>query len=268
MSRENIERVRGGYEAFARGDLEAVLELLDPDVDWQPAIAPILGVEAVRGREGVRQFLTRDLFEGFDEFRAEPLSFEDLGETVLVMVRYTGRGESTGLELKQTFAAVYEIRDGKTVRMRDYPSRAEALEAEGLAEYAMSQGNLELVRQHIEAYAAGDAEGALKFVDPEVEVDLSRAGLDAEIFHGHAGLARSVRSFRGAFIDYRFEIRRLVDADDRVVGLIRDGGRGKASGVESDRFFALVYALRSGRIVRMTGYSEDREALEAAGLSE
>ena len=134
MSQENIERVRSGYESFARGDLEAVLELLDPDVDWHPAIAPILGVEAIRGREGVRQFFTKDLFEGFDEFQAEPLSFEDLGEIVLVMVRYTGRGESTGLELNQTFATVYEIRDGKTVRMRDYPSRAEALAAVGLSE--------------------------------------------------------------------------------------------------------------------------------------
>ena len=59
-----------------------------------------------------------------------------------------------------------------------------------------------------------------------------------------------------------------MDADDRVVGLIRDAGRGKASGIASERLFALVYALRSGRIVRMTGYMEDAEALEAAGLSE
>ena len=68
MSQENVEIVRGGYEAFARGDVDAVLELLHPDVDWRPAIAPILGVETVRGREAVRRFLTRDLFEGFDRF--------------------------------------------------------------------------------------------------------------------------------------------------------------------------------------------------------
>jgi ketosteroid isomerase-like protein len=44
MSQENVERIRRGYEAFARGDVDAVLELLHPDVDWHPAIAPILGV--------------------------------------------------------------------------------------------------------------------------------------------------------------------------------------------------------------------------------
>jgi ketosteroid isomerase-like protein len=132
----------------------------------------------------------------------------------------------------------------------------------------MSQENVEIVRQHIEAYAAGDAERALSFVDPAVVVDTSRVGLEAETFHGHAGLARGVRSFRGAFRDYRFEIRRLVEVDNRVVGLIRDAGHGKASGIESERRFAVVYVLRSGKIVGMTGYVDDAEALEAVGLSE
>jgi uncharacterized protein len=134
MSRENVEQLRRGYEAFARGDVEAVLELLHPDVDWQPAIAPILGVDTVRGRDAVRRFFTQDLFEGFDEFRAEPLSFEDFGDIVLVTVRYTGRGESSGIEMDQTFATIYKLRDGKTVKMHDYSTRAEALEAAGLAE--------------------------------------------------------------------------------------------------------------------------------------
>jgi ketosteroid isomerase-like protein len=82
----------------------------------------------------VRDFLTRDLFEGFDRFRAEPLAFEDLGDAVLVTARYVGRGESSGIELDQTFATLYRLRDGKAVSMRDYLTRAEALEAAGLRE--------------------------------------------------------------------------------------------------------------------------------------
>src|SRR5215217_3504576 len=56
MSQENVENVRRGYEAFARGDLDAVLERLDSAVDWHPVIAPILDVETVRGKEAVRRF--------------------------------------------------------------------------------------------------------------------------------------------------------------------------------------------------------------------
>ena len=53
---------------------------------------------------------------------------------MLVTVRYVGRGESTGLEIDQTFASLYRLRDGKTVSMRDCSTRAEALEAAGLRE--------------------------------------------------------------------------------------------------------------------------------------
>jgi uncharacterized protein len=134
MSKEDVEILREGFEQFARGDVESVLERLDPDVDWQPAIGPILGVEAVRGREAMRKFLTRDLFDGFSEFRAEALAYEDLGDAVLVTVRYVGRGESTGLEMDQAATSLYRLRDGKVVSMRDYSTRAEALEAAGLSE--------------------------------------------------------------------------------------------------------------------------------------
>jgi ketosteroid isomerase-like protein len=135
MSLENVESLRQGFEEFARGDVEAVLERLDPDVEWQPALAPILGVETVRGREDVMTFFTRDLFEGFDQFSAEPLAFEDLGDDlVLVTVRYAGRGESSGLEIDQTFASLYRFRNQKVVTYRDYSTRAEALKAAGLSE--------------------------------------------------------------------------------------------------------------------------------------
>ena len=91
-------------------------------------------METVRGREAVREVLTRDLFEGLDEFRAEPVAYEDLGDAVLVTVRYVGRGESTGIEIDQTFASLYRLRNGMTVSMRDYPTRAEALQATELSD--------------------------------------------------------------------------------------------------------------------------------------
>jgi ketosteroid isomerase-like protein len=136
MSQENVEFLRQGFAEFARGDVDALLERFDPDIDWHAALAPMLGVESIRGREAMRRFLTRDLFEeGFDEFRAEPLAYEDLGnDHILVMTRYVVRGESSGIEMDQRYATLYELREGKVVTMRDYPTKADALEAAELSE--------------------------------------------------------------------------------------------------------------------------------------
>ena len=136
MSQENVESLRQGFAEFARGDLDALLERFDPDINWHAALAPILGVDSSRGREAMRSFLTRDLFEeGFDEFRAEPLAYEDLSDDhVLVMTRYVVRGESSGIETDHTYATLYELREGKAVTMRDYLTRADAIEAAGLSE--------------------------------------------------------------------------------------------------------------------------------------
>lgn len=134
MSQENVEILRGGFEAFAQGDVEAVLDRLDPDVEWSAAIAPILGVTTVHGKTALRKFLVHDLQDGFDDFRAEPLSFEDYGDTVLVLTRYSGRGTASGVEIEQTFHSIYVFRDGAIVKMRDYATKTEALEAAGLSE--------------------------------------------------------------------------------------------------------------------------------------
>ena len=39
MSQENVEAVKRAREAANRGDIEALLEELDPEVEWHPAMA-------------------------------------------------------------------------------------------------------------------------------------------------------------------------------------------------------------------------------------
>jgi ketosteroid isomerase-like protein len=96
MSQENVEILRRGFEAFAPGDVEALLDLVDPDIEWSAAIAPILGVTATRGKAALRKFFIQDLQEAFEDFRAEPLSFEDHCDVVLVVTRYGGRAKGSG----------------------------------------------------------------------------------------------------------------------------------------------------------------------------
>ena len=52
----------------------------------------------------------------------------------LVIARYLGRGERSGIELDQRISSVHRLRDGMIVSVRDYASREEALDAAGLSE--------------------------------------------------------------------------------------------------------------------------------------
>ena len=61
MSEENVEIVRAAYEAFERGDLEAVSELHGPAIEWQTS-AEDPDAATHRGREAVRRY-----FEGYME---------------------------------------------------------------------------------------------------------------------------------------------------------------------------------------------------------
>jgi uncharacterized protein len=136
MAQENVEIVRGGYEAFARGDTEGVLEIMDPEVEWAPALAPLLGVEPVRGKDALRKFLTEDLASGFDDFEARAESIEDLGgDSVLVHTQFAARGRASGVPVSLEAFSLITLRNGKTISYRDYETRAAALEAAGRADY-------------------------------------------------------------------------------------------------------------------------------------
>jgi ketosteroid isomerase-like protein len=66
--------------------------------------------------------------------------------------------------------------------------------------------------------------------------------------------------------EHRIEPQEFIDAGDRVVVLQREYQRSK-SGVETVIDTAGILDLRDGRVVRMQGYMNPADALEAAGLS-
>ena len=59
---------------------------------------------------------------------------EDLGDAVLIHTRYAGRGRASGVPVSLEAFTVIVLRNGKTVSLRDYETKAEALEAAGLSE--------------------------------------------------------------------------------------------------------------------------------------
>jgi ketosteroid isomerase-like protein len=133
----------------------------------------------------------------------------------------------------------------------------------------MSEENVEIVRGHIEAWRAADAPRAVSFFDPYVVADVSRTDEIDSAFYGPQAITEFFRRFAGTFEDYRWEIERLTDlGSGAVLAVLRETGRGKGSGVPVDRPLATLYTVIDGKIARITTFHSEREALEAAGLSE
>jgi ketosteroid isomerase-like protein len=135
MSEENVEAFKRAVEASNRRDVEAVLEELDPEVEWHPAMAALLGGKATvfRGHEGVRKML-RELDEAFAEIDMEFSEIRDLGERIVAIGRRRTRGKASGAETETPLCYVIELKNGKAIRIRSYLDPREALEAAGLSE--------------------------------------------------------------------------------------------------------------------------------------
>ena len=132
MSQENVEIVRAFINAFNRGGVEAALRFLDPEIEWNTT-GIFVEPGTYRGHEGVLRYLG-DLAAEFDDVHTEPEELIDAGERVVVPVRVSGRGRQSGAAVDLSLTMVVVLRDGMIVHIRNYPEKAEAIEAAGLRE--------------------------------------------------------------------------------------------------------------------------------------
>jgi ketosteroid isomerase-like protein len=131
MSRENVEVVRAGIEAWNAGDMDALRETYDPDAimrtakGW-PEPGPYVGREAV-----MRQFE-----QARETWDADAI--EVIGDIVhaadRVVLRSIWRGVGHGPESNMELTAVYTVRKRRVLCQEFFWDYAEALEAVGLSE--------------------------------------------------------------------------------------------------------------------------------------
>jgi uncharacterized protein len=118
MSQSAADVVRGIYDAFARGDVPAILAALDENIDWRvPANLPHGG--DCRGRDGVGRF-----FQGIGEnWDGLVVDIEDIlsgDERVVVLARLHGKLRATGEETGYTAAHAWTLREGTPTRFAEY----------------------------------------------------------------------------------------------------------------------------------------------------
>jgi uncharacterized protein len=135
MSQENVEMVRQGYEAFNRGDVEWMIRHLDSEIVWEDA-AEVPGSRSYRGTREVRGYL-ESFAQQWEEIRFEPEGILDAGEQVVALVRMVARGRASGAQVDARLAHLYELREGRgmrVLRVCTFFDREKALEAAGLSE--------------------------------------------------------------------------------------------------------------------------------------
>ncbi len=119
MSEQNVEFVKSIYGAFAQGDVPAVLGAFAEDIEWSEAEGmPYGGV--YRGGDAVAQNVFGPITEDVEGFALVAEEFMESGGTVAAVVRYTGTGKATGKPLDLPAVHVWDIRDGKLARFRQF----------------------------------------------------------------------------------------------------------------------------------------------------
>lgn len=136
MSQENVELVRGIYDAVARRDVVSPFEVYAQDIVWDISNMPaaVLRMRPVyEGHEGVREFW-RESLSVFGEVDLEVEDLIDAGDQVVAVIREHEVGRTSGVPVEATHVAVWTLVDGKVVRMELFEDRPKALEAVGLGE--------------------------------------------------------------------------------------------------------------------------------------
>jgi uncharacterized protein len=134
----------------------------------------------------------------------------------------------------------------------------------------VSKENLELVQSAFEAWNRGDLEGFAEHAAEDVAwVEVTgRPDALASERRGRAQMREGLGALFDAFESYHLDLRELHDLGDRVVAIVREVARGRASGVEIDGRWGYVITLRDGEMVRIEAYRDPDLALEATGLGE
>lgn len=126
MGESNADLVRRGFEAMREGDVDALLPFIHPD--FEATTPPGLAAEpdTYRGANGIRRYFD-SFYEAMDRLNFEPHDFIPVGERVVVPLTLRARGRTTGIETAQDIVLIWDVKDGKAIRIEVYATLEEAM---------------------------------------------------------------------------------------------------------------------------------------------
>jgi ketosteroid isomerase-like protein len=132
MTQDPEAIVRGAYDAFGRGDIPAVLGLMDPDVEWVESDAEAIPTRGTHtGPENVARNVFATVPDSWAEFAIVPEDFFADGKTVIVRGRVRAVAKDSGRSMDAPFVHVFTIADGKIRRLTNHHDTAVWVETLG-----------------------------------------------------------------------------------------------------------------------------------------
>jgi ketosteroid isomerase-like protein len=114
-------------QAFNRGDLDACVALLHPEIEWY-ASNRYSDAESHRGPDDVRLYL-ESLHNHLDDAHMEPEDGVQIGDHVMLINRLRGKGNLQGTDVVERFNWVVLVDGEQFRRVVAYPTPAEARRA-------------------------------------------------------------------------------------------------------------------------------------------
>src|SRR6188472_2229638 len=132
----------------------------------------------------------------------------------------------------------------------------------------MSQENVEAIRSMFEAWTSGDLSAGADYLDEHVVFVARPDFLEFGVFYGPDGIKTYMRRFLEQWERVTLEAEQIEAVGDTVLVHVVQHGKGKASGVEGDQRYFMLFTFRGRKIVRWEIVFHENEALGAVGRSE
>jgi hypothetical protein len=131
----------------------------------------------------------------------------------------------------------------------------------------MSEENVELYRQGVDAVNRHDFDGLIAVLDPAVTWNARLAGVEGGVT-GHDGVRSWWKDQYEAFENVHIDLQEVVDRGDWVVASGTSHIQGGTSGAALDFPLGQATQWHNGKCIRLESFRTKAEALKAAGLSE
>jgi len=128
---DNVALIEGAYERYANGDLAAILDLVDPDLEWtylDPAEADP-APQVCHGRHELELALERQRRQGL---RSQLEEITGRGDRVAVVTHTPGLDALRARQAGDRNVDVLTLRAGRVVALRACRDRDEALTLAGI----------------------------------------------------------------------------------------------------------------------------------------